>query len=183
MQKAELKIQNIALVGMMGVGKSTIGAMLAKALDMGFFDIDAQIELEQKTSIAEIFNTHSEEYFRMLEHEQCKKIPQIHNTVISTGGGTILNPKNTKILQENSTVIYLSANEQTLQNRLVGTTALARPLLQQSSIIQILKNRQNLYKQIAHHTITTDKKTPQDVLSQILSINISAGKSSKHRTI
>ncbi|MBI2634095.1 shikimate kinase [Candidatus Peregrinibacteria bacterium] len=98
---------NIVLIGLRGSGKTKIGRILAEKLGWIFFDIDKEIEKQEKNTITGIVKFHSWKYFRELEKNITKKTAALDKTVISTGGGTILYPENEKILKKNSTIIYL----------------------------------------------------------------------------
>jgi len=160
---------NIALVGMMGAGKTTIGRLLSQALNMGFFDIDAEIEHEQNMTIAKIFEFFGEEYFRALEHEMCKKIPQMSGMIISTGGGIVLNTENIALLRQSCAIIYLSATAETLRSRIEASSSL-RPLLieDSSSVGQILEARWDKYEAATDHTIITNGKKEDEICAEII---------------
>ncbi|MCL2753452.1 MAG: shikimate kinase [Defluviitaleaceae bacterium] len=160
---------NITLIGMMGAGKTTIGKLLSKTLNMGFFDMDAEIEREQDIPIVQIFEKFGEEHFRVLENNLCKKILQMNGVVISTGGGVVLNPENISIIRQTSIAIYLHATPQSIYSRLLRDNS--RPLLAGGQLLhieEILKNRQHLYKGAADITITTENKTPRKIVLEIL---------------
>ncbi|MCL2236384.1 MAG: shikimate kinase [Defluviitaleaceae bacterium] len=155
---------NIALIGPMGVGKTSVGRLLSVALKMGFFDFDAEIEARAAMSINQIFHSLGEPHFRQLEHEICQKIPQMQGFVVSTGGGVLLNPANLPLLRSTCTIIHLSASPPALQQRLEGDQT--RPLLH--NLGNILSEREPLYKEAADHTIKTDKKTPTACVEEIM---------------
>ena len=100
--------KNIILCGFMGSGKTVTGKALANRLNMDFIDIDAFIEENEKTSVSHIFKTKGEEYFRNLETKAAITLGSRQNTVISCGGGTVLNPKNVTALKQNGNLFYLS---------------------------------------------------------------------------
>ncbi len=83
--------KNLTLTGMMGVGKSTIGKILAKKLDYNFIDIDKIIEMREGLSIALIFKNKTESYFRKIETEVTLLELKKNNSVISLGGGAFMN--------------------------------------------------------------------------------------------
>jgi len=164
------KKTSIALIGFMGVGKSTLGALLAQKASLGFFDIDAQIEADTGMSISQIFDACGEKFFRDAEHEMCKKISTMERFVISCGGGIVLNPQNITLLQQNCTVAHLTASPETIFNR----TAIEknRPLLAEgdklAKIKTLLAEREHLYKQSADFSVCTEDKTPDELISELL---------------
>ena len=99
--------QNIVLVGMPGSGKSTIGKILADELNMNFVDSDEEIVKKAGKSIPEIFSSVGEAGFRKLESEVISEIAKLSHTVIATGGGAILNAKNTELLSYNGRIYFI----------------------------------------------------------------------------
>ena len=122
---------NIALIGMMGSGKTTVGAELQKSLpEFDYVDVDELIEKSTQKKISEIFLKHGEQFFRMLESDKIKKICKEKNYIISAGGGAFENEENRKIMLETSTVIYLKASPQEIYNRIKQENH--RPLLKKN---------------------------------------------------
>ena len=99
--------KNLVLTGMMGVGKSTIGRLLAKKLKVGFFYIDMIIEKNEKKSIKRIFRTDGEEFFRKIEEKTTLKILKAKNVVIALGGGAFMNEKIRFEVLKSSTSVWL----------------------------------------------------------------------------
>jgi len=120
----------IILVGYMGVGKTTIGNLLSKELNIPFFDLDQLIEQEVNTSINEIFANKGEIWFRKKEHEVLHKFLKVQkNYILSLGGGTPCYANNHHVLQQQEIVsIYLRARVATLVSRL-RLEAAHRPLI------------------------------------------------------
>lgn len=102
-----LKKQNIVLVGMPGSGKSTIGKLLAADLDMSFVDSDEEIVKKTGKTIPEIFSEVGENGFRKIESETIAELSKLQGTVIATGGGAVLNPKNTEFLSYNGRIYFI----------------------------------------------------------------------------
>ena len=163
--------KSVALVGMMGAGKSTVGRMLAKALKYKFIDIDKEIEKSQNKSIANIFNEFGEAYFRKIEHEIINQYADTTNTVLSLGGGAFENNETRRLLKNKATVIYLKAAPQTLFKRI--KTSIQRPLLHKNFSVEtiafILKRREINYIK-ADIVIETTRKTRREVVLKILNI-------------
>jgi shikimate kinase len=120
--------QNVALIGFMGVGKSTDGHILAGLLDFEFIDTDRLIEKRTALRINEIFATHGESYFRGLESDLCRELESVRGMVISTGGGLAVNPSNLESLRRHALVVCLWATPETVYRRVIGQDH--RPLLQ-----------------------------------------------------
>ena len=99
--------QNIVLIGMPGCGKTTIGTLLAQQLGMELIDTDAEIVRQEGVSIPEIFEHKGEPYFRELESSVIRQIAARQHTIISTGGGAVLNPENMALLRENGRIYFL----------------------------------------------------------------------------
>lgn len=112
----------------MGSGKSTIGKKLASRLGYTFLDMDREIEVDQKKSIAQIFKEHGESYFRQLETAWLKNFDS-SQTVVSTGGGTPCFHDNLKIMKSKGQTVFLEVSPEILSNRLFNAKQ-SRPLLE-----------------------------------------------------
>ncbi len=110
----------------MGAGKTVVGRELAKITGRKFVDTDELIEKEQGVAIAAIFAAHGEDYFRDLEHEMCKKVSEMKNAVVSTGGGAMTFERNVESIKKNGKVVFLDASFDVICER-VGNGA-TRPL-------------------------------------------------------
>jgi shikimate dehydrogenase len=133
--------RNIALVGMPGAGKTTVGALLAQAMGRPFIDLDQQIEQEAGMSIPQIFERRGEAYFRDLEAEMTARASAQTGCVVAAGGGAVLRPENRFALRQNSFVLWLQRDLDQLatQGRPLsagGTAALARMLEQRGPLYQ-----------------------------------------------
>jgi shikimate kinase len=163
---------NIALIGMMGSGKTTVGNLLKEELNnFTFIDTDTKIIEKENKSINEIFSTEGEEYFRNIETEILKNILNNDSQIISTGGGIIKSEENIKLLKENATVIYLKASAEKLYERVKNNKE--RPLLNTENMFekikQLLNERENNYNK-ADYTINTDNKSPKEITNEIIGI-------------
>ena len=147
----------------MGSGKTTIGKILAKYLDMKFIDTDKMISAQEKKSIPEIFAEKGEQYFRQLEREIVLHESMNNNIVISTGGGVIIDNENIKNLKETSFVVYLDCTIECIYNRVKNSKS--RPLLNVDDMFEKIKElhdkRQLLYE------ISCDFKVKIDVDSNM----------------
>lgn len=136
----------------MGVGKTTVGKQLASLLHRPFIDVDAEIETRCGADIPWIFDMEGEQGFRQRESKVLEDIIASNpSSVIATGGGVVLSAKNRQLLQSSGQVIYLSASEQQLYERMRRDKS--RPLLQvedrEKVISQLLEVRDPLYKEVA----------------------------------
>ena len=125
----------IVLVGMMGVGKSAIGKLLADSLDRCFSDIDKNIENKLNLKIHEIFDKFGENKFRELEHEEVKKLKINDNIVLATGGGAFTFSKNIKLINEKSLSVWIKANKNIIFNR-VNKKQINRPMLKNKNLYE-----------------------------------------------
>jgi len=128
----------IAITGLMGVGKTTIGAKLAEKLKYYFIDCDAEIEDREHKSIAEIFTQNGEKYFREVE---AKTIAEIVNrdeeTVLSLGGGAYMNEETRNVLRQKAVTIWLHASIDEILKRIGHKNN--RPLLNQKNKREVLE--------------------------------------------
>lgn len=146
----------------MGSGKTTIGRILAKSLDMKFIDIDRCISIKEKKTIPEIFEEYGEKYFRDLERSIIEEESRDNNIVISTGGGAIIDNVNIKNLKSTSFVVYLDCDVKTIYERVKRSKN--RPLLTNSedvfkTIQDLYDKRQTLYKISSDFSIKIDSNT------------------------
>ncbi|MEG1582342.1 MAG: shikimate kinase [Cetobacterium sp.] len=153
---------NIALIGFMGSGKTTVGRILARSLDMKFIDIDRCISIREKKTIPEIFEELGEKYFRDLEREIIEEESRDNNIVISTGGGAIIDNVNIKNLKQTSFVVFLDCDVETIYERVRRSKN--RPLLNNSEnlfekIKDLHEKRQTLYKISADFSIEITSET------------------------
>ena len=141
------EIKNICLIGLMGAGKTLIGRELSKKLNFSFIDTDNEIEKYMGYKINEIFTKHGENYFRKIEEEICLKFLDNTNSVISLGGGSIINKNIRNILKKNSYSIYLKVKIDILIKRLQNSKK--RPLLKNKDkkfeLNKIYEKRKDFY--------------------------------------
>ena len=128
---------NIILTGFMGAGKTTIGRIVAKELNMKFIDTDEEIVRTTGLSITEIFERFGEEYFRDIEEEIIERVASGKGLVIASGGGIVLRERNINNLKKNGIIFLLTADENELLNRVYGS--LTDPLLKMMKIFKIIR--------------------------------------------
>jgi shikimate kinase len=164
--------QKIILVGPMGAGKSTIGRLLAAYLSLPFKDSDTVIEENSGADIPWIFDVEGEEGFRDRETAVLKELAGHKQLVLATGGGMVVREENRRLLQQAAdAVIYLKADPEYLAQR--TSKDKKRPLLQvedpYQKILDLLKEREPLYCEVATHVVPTDTRSPKVVAQQIAS--------------
>lgn len=156
--------ENIVLIGMPSSGKTTVGTALAEKLNRPFFDSDKLIEETEKTSIPEIFKEKGEQYFRTCETDAVFLLSKNNSSIISTGGGAILNEKNVELLKENGKVFFLDRPLEML------LTTDDRPLSSNKADLEKRYNeRYDLYKASADVVIDASG-TVEAVVNQILKV-------------
>ena len=162
---------NIALYGFMGVGKTTIGSILAEKLGYCFIDVDKEIERETGKSINEIFKLHGEAFFRKLESEIIRELSKKDRLVIACGGGLVLNKINIDRLRESSEIVYLTASPEVILKRTSSKKG-QRPLLEVEkpalTISEMLGFRKPFYERAADVTIDTSRLNIDAVARQII---------------
>ena len=129
--------KNIALIGMMGSGKSTIGNSLAKKLGGVLIDIDKKIEKIENQKISQIFELKGEAYFRELEFNVTIQSLKYNNKIISLGGGAFMNQELRKIIKQKSKTFWLYWNADTLIKRIKNNDK--RPVVKNMNHIEIKK--------------------------------------------
>lgn len=163
-------MKNIYLIGFMGAGKSTIASKLHKALSMDLVEMDEQIVKEQKMSINEIFKKHGEDFFRDIESALVKRISDSGNTVVSCGGGVVVRPQNVEEMKKNGKIVFLYATPETIYARVRNSTD--RPILNGNMnveyIASLMEKRRTLYEEAADVKITTDGKTVEEIIKEIM---------------
>lgn len=142
----------IYLIGMPGVGKTTIGVLLAQKLHLSFVDLDKYIELKNKKTIPELFSR-GEDYFRDCETKALASLAKRKNIIISTGGGIICRSNNYGLMQGKKILLSLDLKE--LNSRCQKN--LNRPLLATSSLEKLFKEREKKYYSFADFIVENTK--------------------------
>lgn len=158
--------ENIVLIGMPSCGKTTVGNILAEKLNREFFDSDNLVATTENTTIPEIFKTKGEEYFRNKETEAIFTLSKNNSSIISTGGGAVLNKKNIDLLKENGKVFFLDRPLEML------ITTSDRPLSSNREDLEKRYNeRYNLYSEYADVVIDASGSV-EEVVNQILKVTV-----------
>lgn len=158
----------IVLVGPMGVGKSTVGALLAARIGRGFRDTDDDIIAAEGRPISDIFVDDGEPYFREVERRAVQSAIAAHDGVLALGGGAVLDAS-TRELLAGRPVAYLSMDVDEAVKR-TGLNV-ARPLLAVNPRRQwreLMEQRRHLYTEVARAVIATDDRTPDEVAEAVL---------------
>jgi shikimate kinase len=162
--------RNVFLVGPMGAGKTTIGKQLAEILKLEFIDTDQEIERRTGAPIDWIFDIEGEEGFRDREQKVIEELTSEQGIVLATGGGAVIRPENRLLLAGRGVVVYLEASiEQQLERTRRDKR---RPLLQNSddpeqTLIELQKERDPLYREIADYVVATNENTVKSVANKI----------------
>ena len=166
-----MKFNNIALIGFMGSGKSTIGRILSKKLGLLFIDIDKIIQISEGKSIGKIFRSCGEECFRKIETRVIKKIFLNKNCVFACGGGVIKSKENINVIRKNSIIIYLyiSPDEAYLRLKEVKDRPLLEVKDRQGAIKKMIEDREILYQKNADVTVNNTDKKPGVAAGEIIS--------------
>lgn len=160
---------NLVLIGFMGTGKTSLGKLLAEKLGRGFIDIDQKIEHDAGITIPQIFEMYGEKYFRELEKKAVKEITQRRGLVIATGGGTVKDEENLRLLKSSGVIVCLTTEPEEIFRRTERRGE--RPVLDSdedrlSTIKKLLTERQKFYSQ-ADYTIDTTDWSPLQIMSDI----------------
>lgn len=163
------RIVNIALIGFMGTGKTSVGRLVAEQLHFDYLDTDELIQSATGKTIAEIFSTCGEPAFRALEEKAVHDLTGKTQTVISAGGGLPVNPQNLAGLKTHALVVCLWASPAKIWERVKNQTH--RPLLHdpdpQKKIRELLTAREPFYKQ-ADILLNTELRSLREVAQQVV---------------
>ena len=160
----------IALVGLPGSGKSTVGRQLARRLQLPFVDSDHAIEERLGCSIRDYFEREGEDSFRDVEESVLDELTLQPRGVLSTGGGAVLRPLNRQHLHERTQVVYLHSSPEEVFRRLRHDQS--RPLLQVADPLARLRDlygaRDPLYRETAHFVIETGRPSVASLVNTII---------------
>ncbi len=168
--------KNLFLVGLPGVGKSTVGKILSLRLGKKFIDTDDLIENELNLSILEIFDKFGEDYFRDCESKVISELfsdrdcESEHTAVISLGGGAVLREANRKVLVENGAVVWLKITPEVLIERLKSNNESLRPVIRELSLeflSELDSIRSPIYEKISNATVEVTDKNPAEIAEEV----------------
>ena len=162
--------KNIVLIGMMGSGKSLIGKILSKKLNLNFVDIDQKIEEIEKITISDIFKNKGEKYFREIEKNISIDYLKLENKIISLGGGGYINQSIRKQCFKNCTTFWLNWKNEILIKRIINSKK--RPLamkLNSFEINKLILKRSKIYK-LSDYKINCDKLDKDQIVKKIIKL-------------
>ena len=162
--------KNIVFLGMMGSGKTSIGTLFSKKLNLDFFDIDNFIEKDQGMKISLIFKEKGEKFFRELEEKITLNILKKRGVVIALGGGAFLNSKIRKEILINHFSFWLNLDNQILIKRIISSKK--RPIAFNSTkneLVKIIKKRANFYAK-ALYKVDCGNLTKTEIVNKIINI-------------
>ena len=162
--------KHIYLIGYMGTGKTSVGKLLSERLNLPLLEMDEILSERFGMTINEIFDAFGEAAFRSAESDLLLEISTLENpSVVSCGGGVVLNDKNQEILRESGITVLLQAKPQEIYNRLKNNND--RPLISGSNklekISKIYEERLPIYEEAAEIIIDTDNKTPEEIVDEL----------------
>ena len=163
--------KNLVLLGLMAVGKTTIGKIVAKAQLKEFIDTDENVEKNNNTTIFEMFKTKGESFFRAEEEKEVLKSLKKKNCIIALGGGAFINETLRKAILKDTISIWLNVDIKTINKRIKWGHE--RPLLDKKSnlkeIEKIYNERKNIYK-LANYKIECNDLSKEDIVNKIIDI-------------
>lgn len=159
-KKLRDRMENVALIGIAGCGKSRIGAMLAEATGKTFIDADTEIVLLAEKTIPEIFAEDGEEMFRAYETQVLEALGRRSGLVIATGGGCVTQERNYPLLHQNSRMIWIQRDAALLPTK-------GRPLSQKTPPAVLYEQRKHLYEAFADAFVVSDG-TKEECLAKVM---------------
>lgn len=162
-----MKSESIVLIGMAGVGKSTIGNSLAKALGFDFTDVDDYISKKEGRGLQEIIDAEGEEAFVQIEKRRVNEI-DLTRRVVTPGGSIIYHPDLMEYLKQHSTLVYLDDSFENIEGKLTDTSSRGIVGLKSKSLRQIYDERRPLYLKYADITLNCQGKSQDQIVKEIL---------------
>ena len=173
----DMKSESIVLIGMAGVGKSTIGMSLAKALRFSFIDVDEYILEKDGKTIQGIIDEEGEEALLQLEKRRMYEI-DLPRKVLAPGGSIIYHADLMEYLKQNSILVYLDDSFENIEEKLIGGLDRGIVGLNSKSLRQIYEEREPLYAKYADITINCQDKSQEQQVKEILRRYLALGENS-----
>jgi XRE family transcriptional regulator, aerobic/anaerobic benzoate catabolism transcriptional regulator len=167
---AEQGKRRVALLGLRGAGKSTLGARLAAALDVPFVELDREVETEAGTKLSEVFAMYGQDAFRRFERRALERVLNTHEAaVIAAGGSLVTDPDTYRLLLDSCRTVWLKAKPEEHMNRVIAQGDM-RPFKGRSAALEeirkLLADRERLYGQ-AEIAIETTGRSPKSTLEEL----------------
>ena len=163
--------KNLVLLGMMGVGKTTLGKIVAEKQKMKFVDIDLNIEKKNSMKIKEIFEKKGEDFFRLEEQEEVIESMKKSDCVIALGGGAFINKTIRENILKNGISVWLDVDVSILNKRVMWNKK--RPLLNEKNNLkklnELYSKRKKIYK-LSNYKIVCKNQSKEDIAKEIISI-------------
>ena len=169
--KPSRRAGNVILIGLSGSGKTTVARLLARRMGWRAVDTDREIERRTGSTIEQIFKDQGEKAFRAIESEVLRATCAKNHQVISTGGGAVVDEANRSTMLAGNVIVFLDSSPETLADRLASSNrGKPRPLLLGQDLLTRLSELQRQrapYYRCAHHVVSTDGRTPQQVADAV----------------
>lgn len=166
----DVETRHVAFVGMMAVGKTTVGRIVANDIGRPFVDLDQMMVEEQGLTVSQMFSTHGEAWFRALEATTLERVlSRTGPLVVSLGGGAVTTSRCRELLSAHAFVVWLRANPSTVLARIGDPSS--RPLLAkdpEGSVKALDAQRRDLYASVAHLALSVDRRSPRWVASSVV---------------
>ena len=163
---APVRTDKVFLVGFMAAGKSTVARELGDRIDWRVEDIDARIEAREQSTVADIFATRGESYFRTAERAALQELLPLRHTVVATGGGTFADPGNRRLINQDGASVWLDVSLRTIVARIPPDGR--RPLAADRTSMEVLyRTRRSAYRH-AHLRLDADRAPAGELVERIL---------------
>jgi len=160
---------NIILIGMSGAGKSTIGVLLAKALNMKFIDTDILLQTKHNQLLHEMIADHGREYFLNCEESIIRELKE-ESTVIATGGSVVYSSLAMEHLRAMGEVVYLKVNYKNIEKRLKDITSRGVVMEPGQSLKALFDERMPLYESYAKHTLCIEDEGVETTINRLIKL-------------